>query len=789
MRFTFLLRLLSAMAALSLGVAAAVGLAACGDTAPPEPAGPSEATLAYRAHVRPILTDFCVSCHGGAEPEGGFSLEAQAESDEAPAFETLRAGTSRYERLAHHVLSGAMPPAGEPAPDAEQRDAFVAWFKDSIAEAWRVAPPNPGRVTARRLNRYEYQNTVRDLLGVDYDATRTFPSDEVGYGFDHIGDVLSMPPILFEKYLDAAETIAAEAVQVIDPNIPAVRRYEAEAIERTGTARATGDRVSLSSVSEVYTQLEFPRTGFYILRARVTAQQAGPEKAMVQFRVGQRVVATPSIEEASGVEVDKSVRVRILAGSRQVAVGFPNDYYNPKAKDRSQRDRNLFVNWFEVEGPLAEGLEPLPPVNTEILTCLPKPGQENACAEAILGPLLRRFFRRPATPLELQRYVGFVLEALAAGEPFEGGIQAAVQAMLVAPQFLFRWELDSSTVEGNRTLTDHELASRLSYFLWSSCPDEALGAAADAGTLRDSLHEHVTRMLADDRARALVTSFAAQWLELRRLETATPDTRTLKTFNEKLRDAMRQETELFVEAIIREDRSILDLIDAPFTYLNETLAQHYRIPGVRGPKFRRVELKGQQRGGLLGHASILTLTSYSKRTSPVLRGKWVLEALLGAAPPPPPPGVGTLEDQAPELLKLSVRERLALHRADPACAVCHDAMDNLGYGFENYDAIGAWRTRDGMAVMDASGVLPGGRSFSGVGELRHILRGDPGYPRCFAEKLLTYALGRGLEPYDRPAVLQIVQQAQERRLRFSAFIHAVVATDAFTMRRTLGDSP
>ena len=747
----------------------------CGDDGSSPPA-PHELTFA--AQVKPVMGEYCVGCHGGEDPDGGLSFERYVAGEAVPGFEELRERTAFFERLAHHVVNGSMPPEGMPVPEAEARDALVAWFTDTIAEAWRVAPPNPGRVTMRRLNRVEYRNTVRDLLGVDYDTGRNFPTDDIGYGFDHIGDVLSMPPLLFEKYLDAAETIAAEAVPL--PR----HHYEAERARIAGNGHPRGDQAVLLSVAEVVQRHRVIEAGTYVVRMRVMAQQAGGKNARAVLRVDGKVLLDQEIRSPTGRFEEHEAEVFLTAGMHRLAVQFPEDYYNPKHPDPRKRDRNLHVDWIEIDrvGDV-ERTETLQ-LEGRLLSCLPARGEESACAQAILGPLLKRAFRRPPTPVELQRHVALVLESMAAGESFEGGIQTALQAILVAPQFLFRLELDEQSGGSARPLDEYELASRLSYFLWASTPDDVLLASAAAGTLRASLHEHVTRMLKDERARTLVTNFAAQWLELRRLDTSVPDPRKYKQVTEAMRGWMRQETELFVEAIFREDRSILDLIDAPFTFLNQPLAEFYKRDDVHGGEFRRVDVDPRERGGLLGHASILTITSYPHRTSPVLRGKWVMEELLGAPPPPPPPGVGTLEEQKPEMLKLSVRERLAVHREDPSCAVCHDGMDNLGYGLENYDPVGAWRDRDGANAVDPSGVLPGERAFAGPAELKRILREDPGVPRCFAEKLLTYALGRGLEPYDRPAILQIVREARERRFRFSAFVHAVVATDAFTMRRT-----
>ncbi|MDA1193634.1 MAG: DUF1592 domain-containing protein [Planctomycetota bacterium] len=762
-------------------------LVACGQPTTDDPVAVRAAALEYQHAVPAVLERYCLECHGAEDPEGGFSLGAYLPALVPPAAAQIRSSTAVLERLSHHVSGGLMPPEGSPPVPEAERERLTAWIATAIDRAWVEAGPDPGRVTMRRLSRYEYRNTVRDLTGVDYDPNVRFPADDVGYGFDHIGDVLTLPPVLLEKYMEAAEEITAQALVVVHADTPdvRVRRVEAEAASRSDGAALAADGVSLNSVSDVSAILAFPRAGYYLLRARVRPTQAGPDAVRVQFAVEDRVVADLQVAELTGTIVDRSVRVRMGRGQRRISVRFPNDYYQPNHPDRSQRDRNLFVDWFEIEGPeeVEQGVE-----LDSFLPCEPKPGRESECAEAYLGPLLARAFRRPATPDELQRYVSLMLETVAAGESFEGAAQVALQAVLVAPQFLFRIEMDAPGADRSRPLNDHELASRLSYFLWSSCPDEDLAAAADLGMLRVTLHEQVARMLADARSQSLVENFAVQWLELRRLDTAAPDARRFKAFDEALRASMRRETELFVEAIITEDRSILDLIDAPFTYLNEALAAHYGIGGVQGDEFRRVDLPDARRGGLLGQASILTLTSFPHRTSPVLRGKWVLEEILGQPPPPPPPGVGTLEAQPTEFLKLSLRERLARHRADPGCAGCHDTMDNLGYGLENFNAIGGWRTRDGATTLDTRGQLPDGRTFEGPAELRRILRADPGFPHCFAEKLLTYALGRGLEPFDRPALKQITREARRGQLRFSAFVHAVVATDAFTMRRTHGES-
>jgi hypothetical protein len=768
-----------------------LGVPACGgEPAPTEraPIEPDPEVLAWRQDVVPVLQTWCIDCHGGREPEASLDLERYAGSGEPPTGEALRAATELFERMASHVAEGLMPPPAPPvetvpvergedgalaahtdpvaaAPPEAERLAFQAWFEGALARAWAKAPPDPGHVTVRRLNRYEYRNTVRDLLGVRFDVESALPPDDVGYGFDHIGDVLSMPPLLFEKYLAAAEAIAAEAIVVVpDEERRPLRTPGAELRATPKRGAPAGGIMVLFSNGVAAREVRLRLAGRYLVRVHAAGQQAGPEPARMEIRLGTRVLRSVEVRGPRDAPATFEVTARLDAGLHELGAAFVNDYYKPHPTDpKKSQDRNLHVHWLEIEGPLPGSEVPLATRHPLVFACEPgaSEGAAGACLEETVRSLLRRAWRRPPTSAEVTRHLALVLRAQEAGESVGGSVQALLEAILVSPQFLFRLELEEEreaaapATSSMMPLGDHALASRLSYFLWSSPPDAALGAHADAGTLRASLHSEVVRMLADEKARALTENFAVQWLELRRLDTAAPDVRQFKDFGEALRRDMRAETEALFRAIVDEDRSILDLLDAPFTYLNERLAAHYGIEGIQGPELRRVDVSGSARGGLLGQASILTLTSYPNRTSVVQRGKWLLEEILGAPPPPPPPGVGTLEQQSPEMLKLSLRERLAAHRADPDCAVCHDRMDNLGYGLENFDAVGRWRARDGMTPIDSHGVLPDGRTFDGPQALKRLLREDPGVPRCFAEKLLTYALGRGGEPsrtlWRRPA--------------------------------------
>ncbi len=576
-------------------------------------------------------------------------------------------------RVADALRSEIMPPEGEPRPDPEERETLEAWLDAAI----EPDSHGPGRVTLRRLNRIEYNNTIRDLIGLDLRPADEFPADDVGYGFDNIGEVLATPPILVEMYVDAAEAVIGAAFR--EPEV------------RDRLLNPPADRVPLA------------------------------------FRKYKPPVRTP--------REDKVFRL-------------PNAREDPELK----RQQRLYD---------------------------------------ILRAFADRAFRRPATHDELTRLLGIVLSAEKDGESEESGIRLALQAVLTSPHFLFRIELDQSPDSSIAPLPDNDfdLAARLSYFLWSSMPDEELSQLAARGALRhrETLGAQAGRMLRDPRARALLENFASQWLQTRKLKEFAPDPALFPEFDESLRSAMLEETRLLCATIQEEDRSVLDFLDADFTFVNERLARHYGMPDVRGEGFRRVSLAGTPRGGVLTHASILAATSNPTRTSPVKRGKWILENILGAPPSPPPSGVEALKESAATGSSGTLRQRMERHRSDPACASCHRRMDPLGFGLENFDAVGGWRTRDGEQSIDSSGELPGGRAFEGPGELRAALRSRPdAFARCLAEKMLTFALGRGLDRRDRLAVERIVARLARDGYRFSALIMAIVDSEPFRARRKAG---
>jgi len=781
-------------AAIVLAVAASV---ACNLAAPVRPAYSAEAAgdsgeteRLLHDSVRPLFAKHCLECHQGAKPKGDLALDKMLEAKAGQQDREL------WQKIAEKLRKREMPPEDKPQPSPAERELLIAWYGRRFGEVSCNGPRNPGRVTIRRLNRAEYNNTIRDLTGLDFQGADDFPSDDVGYGFDNIGDVLSLPPILLEKYLAAAEKIVDRAIAE-QPASGVLARFEAEAVSQAGPGGVVHDGTARSLISEgeLAAEVKLPAAGEYIVRVRGYGDQAGPDPARMTLRLGDQPLGTIDVTAVEAAPAIYEVHAKAEAGQKKLTVRFINDYYKPAEPDPSQRDRNLNIDYFEVAGPLEAAPGAVDP--RKIMICQPsteKPSSENAreCAKQIIGRFARRAFRRPIKPEELDRLVKFVDVAAAEGDGFEQGVKLALQAVLVSPHFLFRIELDPDDPSSVRTLDEHELAARLSYFLWSSMPDEELFGLADRHELRQggNLQKQVRRMLKDAKSRTLAENFAGQWLQLRNLKTVSPDPKRFPRFNDGLRKSMRTETEMFFAAVLEEDLSVLDFLDADFTFLNQRLAQHYGISGIYGDKFRRVKLPGNQRGGVLTHASVLTVTSNPTRTSPVKRGKWVLENLLGTPPPPPPPGVPELDDAGGSEKSVSLRERLELHRSKAECAVCHSRMDPLGFGLENYDAVGIWRVKDGKSPIDATGTLPDGKTFNGPQELKAMLRSrGREFTRCLSEKLLTYALGRGTEYDDRCTVDDLVAAVERGEHKFSSLVLAIVESDAFQKRNGKGVKP
>jgi hypothetical protein len=740
---------------------------------------PAVAEDVFKTRVQPFVAKYCIGCHGPEKQKADLALHGYKDQ-----HSVLR-GRKVWLNVAKMVHEGEMPSGKGAMPSPEEREWFVKWIDTTLNDI-DCSKRDPGRVTIRRLNRVEYNNTVRDLLGVTFTPADDFPSDDVGYGFDNIGDVLSMPPVLLEKYLKAAEQVAKAAVNNDPGRKPArARRYEGE--QFTGGQGGAGLRM-LMTEGDITVEIDTRRDGEYELRVKAYQHRAGPDNAKMAVLLDDKILKEFEVKGEEKEPAEFAVKTQIARGKHKAAIRYLNNFNDPKIPDAKHRDRNLIIHYLEVAGPLDE--KPAAPSAQQIFTRLPNEKGEDwrECAAEILARQARRAYRRPAIAAEVDKLVRFVELVRGEGGSFDQGIELALQAMLVSPHFLFRIEVDPEPTNPDkvRTLNDHELAVRLSYFLWSSMPDEELFSLAEKGTLRQPavLEKQIRSMVQDPRAAAMVKSFAGQWLQLRSLERITPDAKAFPDFDNSLRQSMLRETELFFEAVVKEDRSVLDFLDGRFTFVNGRLARHYGIADIKGDEFQRVELVGTQRSGILTQASILTITSNPTRTSPVLRGKYVLEEILGTPPPPPPPDVPELPEGDKGELVGSLRQRLEQHRANAVCASCHSKMDPIGFGLENYDGIGKWRTADGKHPIDSTGVMPTGESFKTSAELKKMLLDrKQQFSRTLSEKMLTFALGRGLEYYDKCAVDDIVKAMQKSDYRFSALVMAIVQSDPFTKRR------
>jgi hypothetical protein len=720
--------------------------------------------------VRPLLERYCLDCHQGETAEAGLTLDQFS-----PEFAGTR-DREIWKKILVRVEADIMPPPDAEQPSDEERAAIARWVRDVALHVDCTGPAYPGRVTVRRLNRTEYGYTIEDLFGVTIDVKEELPTDDVGYGFDHIGDVLTIPPALLDRYIAVADKVVRDAIVVSDEEQAPVRSFEGE---------------GLSSDGEVGDEFEFDTAGDYILRVIASADQAGPEVAKMGIRWRDDELA---VVDVVGQDEEGTYEVRVPVdevGEYRFAASFLNDYYEPEHEDPELRgDRNLRVHRLEIVGPIGVLPDDLPESHRRIFVETPAPDagrdEQLRCAAVILERFAGRAWRRPVTQDEVQRLVNLVAVMLDDGRSFERGIQFAVQGALVSPNFLFKLEQDppEDAADGIRELNDHELATRLSYFLWRSLPDDELRAVADAGRLTedDELHRQAERMLADPRSQRMTTDFVDQWLQLRLLDSVSPNGRRYEAFNDDLRRAMREETRTFFQHIVDEDRPVTELLSADYTFVNQQLSELYGIEGVEGDDFRQVQVDTAERGGLLGHASILTITSNPTRTSPVKRGKWVLENLLDAPPPPPPANVPPLEAVEADR-STPLRERMELHRQNPACAACHQLMDPIGFGLENYDAIGQWRTEARDVPIDPTGELPDGRTFSGPAELRQILlERSPELRRCIATKLTTFALGRGLEYFDECTLAEITQTMERDGDTFRSAVMTIVMSRPFRMQ-------
>ena len=797
-------RVLRLAAALLAG--AGIGIAA------PAGAQPEEAAADHDRTIR----RYCIGCHNDRTLTAGLSLQgldlARIGADPAE--------TAIWEKVVRKLDTRSMPPADRPRPDEAVYDGLTGWIAGRIDEA-AARRPDPGRRHAvHRLNRAEYANAIRDLLALDIDERTLLPPDDSGFGFDNIADVLSVSPMLTERYLGASRKIARAAVG--DPALqPTTEVFPVDKNLRQN--ERIGEDLPFGSRGGLAVRHHFPVDGEYVVRIFLLRTYDGRVRGLLEphtleVRLDGALVASltvggpvfdeegrPARRDLRNVPDDgQEVRFAATAGPATLAVSFVDqeaylegmrrpDYRVTSYEYAGDQTVPPGIGSVELRGPYHVAGRGDTPSRRRIFTCRPAAGaDETPCATEIVTRIARRAFRRPVTDRDIEMLLGF-FDAGREGADFDAGIEMALRRILVSPDFLFRREADppGAAPGAAYAIGDLELASRLSFFLWSSIPDDELLAAAERGMLRDPavLGAQIRRMLADPRTQALVDNFGGQWLYLRNMPLVTPDPQAFPAFDTNLREAMAREMTLFLDSQIREDRSVLDLLTADYTFVNERLAEHYGMPNVYGNHFRRVDLDGPQavRRGLLGKGSLLTVTSYAHRTSPVLRGKWLLENVFGTPPPPPPPDVPALEENdAAGVAPRSVRDRLEQHRANPVCASCHRIMDPLGFALENFDGVGRWRDvgADGTPI-DASGILTDGTPVDGPGTLRQALRGRGGnFVTTVAEKLLTYATGRGVESFDGPAVRSIVRAAAGDDYRWSALVEAIVRSTPFQMRRS-----
>ena len=761
---------------------------------PSQPSG--QAPQGGIASQQALIKRYCVSCHNERLRTAGLALDAQN-------LNTVGARADVWEKVVAKLNANAMPPAGLPRPSDTARREFVSWLESELDRA-ATAHPNPGRTNNfHRLNRTEYQNAIRDLLALDLDASAWLPGDDAAYGFDNNADVLSISPTLFDGYLSAAAKIARLAVG--DMSMAADLSAYGFGALLLQQGRISDD-LPLGAEGGVTARHYFPLDAEYEASIRLTGTPSPSQRVELRLdgaRVGEIKRARPATPGADDEGDGTKVRFAATAGphvlsvvfvkGRQAAEGqFPEYFPWGNSAGIVGARQYLNVKKIELAGPFVATGPGDTPSRRRIFTCRPAGARdEAACASKILSGLARLAYRRPVTSADVSGLLDFYREARAEGGSFDAGIRAALERLLVDPDFLYRIESEPSNVASGSSyrVPDLELASRLSFFLWSSIPDDALLQAAERGALKDpaELERQVRRMLADRRSSALVTNFAAQWLYQRNLRIAAPDFYHFPDWDDNLRLAMARETELFLESQLRGDRPLDELLTANYTFLNDRLARHYSVPGVHGSHFRRVTLSDERRFGLLGQASLLTVTSLPNRTSPVVRGKWLLENMLGYPPPAPPPDVPALTENDRGQKPRSVRERMEEHRKNPACASCHAVMDPIGFSLDEFDAIGRTRTTDGDVPVDATGALPDGRTIAGVNGLRALIVGQrEQFVRTVTEKLLTYAVGRGVEYYDMPTVRGIVRDAAANDYSWSTIILSIVKSQPFQMRTPKG---
>jgi hypothetical protein len=770
------------------------------------PSDSSNPASQYRA----VVNQYCVTCHNETVKTGGLALEKMD-------FDNIGAGAEVWEKVVKKLRSGMMPPQGKPKPDDVTRNNVAAWLETNLDRA-AALKPDPGRPLLRRLNRAEYANAIRDLLTLEVDPSTLLPPDDSGYGFDNNADILVVSPVLLERYLSAAGQISSLAIGDPDtrPGSQTIRIRQDASQDRhveglpLGTVGGALAKVNLPLDGEYSISVRYFRTNLGAMRgleypheveitidgARVHVGKFGGD-ADFKWALENITLAADDAERRS------ATRLTLKAGPREIGVAFlekPGENtlrlqpFIRSSNDTLDPSGHAHIDSFTITGPFNATGAGETPSRRRVFICRPKnAAEEEPCARRIVSTLARRAYRGFEKPVDIERLMSFY-KTERTGRDFERGIQMALQRLLSSPKFIFRTETDPPNAAAGTAhrVSDLEMASRLSFFLWSSIPDDELLNAAAQGKLKTAaaLDQQVKRMLADPKAEALVQNFAGQWLYLRNLKNQIPNSLEFPDFDDNLRQALQRETELFFGSIIQEDRNVLDLMTADYTFVNERLAKHYGIPNVYGSHFRRVAVTDDARKGLLGQGSILMVTSHTDRTSPVVRGKWILENLLGAPPPPPPVMVPPLKESAVRDGKvLSMRERMEEHRENPACSGCHSIMDPIGFAMENFDAVGAWRTREARVPIDASGQLLDGTRVSGVVELKKALMRQPErFVETFTEKLMTYALGRGLAYYDIPTVRAVVRDSARSNFKFSSIVSEIVQSTPFQMRVKASES-
>ncbi|MBK1882785.1 DUF1592 domain-containing protein [Luteolibacter pohnpeiensis] len=732
----------------------------------------------FHDEIEPIFINYCYDCHGDGLSKGDLAL------DEYQSIDSMIANRSVWKRIRDHIDFRLMPPPDEYQPSDLERSKLVKWIDDAV---FPIDPdhPDPGHVTLRRLNRTEYRNTIQDLLGANIKVDEILPPDDSGYGFDHIGDVLTISPLHLERYLDAAKEALDQAVHLKPMPFPQIKIEGNQLAGEGGEPSKEGWYFYGNGTASK--EVNLPKPGRYLIKVIAGGTSGAGIAPKLDFLLEDEVMHTWDITAPIEAPKEYSTEITIESGNRfKVGAAFTNDFWDETIPDPNQRDRNVRLKRLVIEGPLDGPRQPKPARHRQIYGSREEGQDDRSYMLAVLDRFARRAFRRPPEPGEIEHYLVFLKTAEQNGENVDYAIRHALEAMLVSPAFLFHEEPKTGESHGDiRLISEYALASRLSYFLWSSMPDQQLFDLAASGKLRENLKAQVERMIASPKSGQFVENFAGQWLQLRDLQSIFPDNKIFPDYDGNLARSMATETLMLFSDVLHQNEPVDRLLDADYTFLNQKLAEHYGIDGIQGNEFRKVSLEGTERRGILNQGSVLTLTSYPRRTSPVLRGKYVLENILDTPPPPPPPNIPQLEAAGAHGKNLSLRQQMELHRSDPSCSSCHALMDPIGFGLENFNAVGAWRSEDRGKPIDSSGKLADGSTFANSTELRELISGKqrPLFHRALATKLLTYALGRGLEWYDRPAVDQIVLKAETEESRFIPLILAVIDSVPFQYQR------